>query len=152
MDLSNRSYVVVDGLTVEANNRAQWISMVQASRVTVRNSKFRNASSARHGAFMQDASYNQLTNNTFTNHGNGVYAGTDGVKLYRSSNNLFAGNRVVNSSHATFQILGGSYNVVRGNYIQNDYGQAAEVHDGPYGTPNSRHNVWDGNVITAPNW
>lgn len=152
INLSNRSHVVVDGLTVEANGKAQWLSMVQANRTVVRNSTFRNASNSGHGAFLQDASYNQLTKNNFANHGNGVYGGTDAVKLYRSNNNLFAGNRVVNASHATFQILGGSYNVVRDNYIQNDYGQAAEVHDGPNGTPDSRHNVWDGNVITAPNW
>jgi parallel beta-helix repeat protein len=153
VDLSNRSHVVVDGFTVEANGTAGWLAMDAASRNVVRNNTFRNASRARHGAYLEDARYNKLVNNVFFRHGDGsANSGTDSVKFFRSNNNLFEGNRVVNASHSTFQLLGSSYNIIRSNYFQNDYGQAAEVHDGAYGTPDSRHNVWEDNTITAPNF
>ena len=152
VDLNSRSYIVVDGLTLNCNFSAGWMQASGTNHLIIRNNKFNDSTDSSDGVYANVFSYNQFLNNVFSQHGRGTsFTGNDGFLGQTCDHNLFEGNRHINASHAAFQLRGSQFNVIRNNYFENQWGQAGEIHDMPNSNPPAQYNLWEGNTFYAPN-
>ncbi|MFX0195377.1 MAG: right-handed parallel beta-helix repeat-containing protein [Candidatus Hodarchaeota archaeon] len=149
VNLRNRDYIIVDGITVEANGTGLWGAVEQAHFNIIRNNEFRNSSGQSHGMCVEDATYNKFINNTLYKHGRYGPGGTDSFRLDQSSRyNLIEGNRFEFGEHSLLRIEGGTYNVVRNNYFQNDWEKNTEINSPGSSVP-AYHNVWENNIFAT---
>lgn len=131
IELSNASYVVIDGLTVE--DVVGWLRAEKTQHAIVRNSTFRRAlaSGSRAGLKFIRASDNKVLDNVLED-------GNDDVLFIESDRNLVSGNTITDGHHALWTILCGSHNVIRANTLRNQHqkiGQVSDCEGEPSDTP-----------------
>jgi len=120
--LSGRSYLVIDGLTVD--NVVGWARLEDSSNNIIRNSRFSRATSTgtTGGLKLVRSTYNKILNNTFTD-------GNDSLVIQESDRNLIQGNTFDTARHSLFSLRCGNYNVIRGNSFNNPNQKAGEIYD-----------------------
>ena len=125
IDLSNRSYIVIQGLTV--TNVQRWLLAVDASHDTLVGNTFSraldSAGSSKTGLFFQTSSYNQILNNTITD------STQDNLSFVASDRNLVQGNTFTRAAHTLWCIKCGNQNILRDNYFYNDLQKIGEIYD-----------------------
>ncbi|HED15767.1 MAG TPA: right-handed parallel beta-helix repeat-containing protein [Gammaproteobacteria bacterium] len=143
IDLSNRQYLIIEGL--EVNNVDRWLYLLKASHNIVRNNKFRNARNggggAKTGIFFSEATYNRVSGNTFENNS------SDGMSLISSDYNIVENNTFHYARHALWDIRCGNFNVIRNNYFHNKRQKIGEVYDCHHHAGFKRHNATKYNLI-----
>ncbi len=149
--LIQRSYIVVDGLTV--SNVGGWGRLEDASYNVIRNSTFSAATiQGTTGGFkLVRSTYNRILDNTFED-------GNDNVTIQESDRNVFQGNTVSTGRHSLLSLRCGNHNVVRGNTFSNPDQKDLEIYDcegtsdAPVKLDATKRNLVEGNVIadTAP--
>ncbi len=125
VDISDRSYIVLDGL--EVDNVRRWLYAVNAHHNIIQNSTFRAALEPGHsqktGLFFQEATYNRILNNIIED------SNEDNLYLVKSDYNLVAGNEFRKAYHTLWAIKCGNYNVIRDNYFHNEDQKIGEIYD-----------------------
>jgi parallel beta-helix repeat protein len=149
--LVQRSYIVVDGLTV--SNVGGWGRLEDASHNVIRNGTFTAATiqGTTGGLKLVRSTYNKILDNTFED-------GNDNVTIQESDRNVFQGNTVSTGRHSLLSLRCGNYNVVRGNTFSNPEQKDLEIYDcegtsdAPVKLDATKRNLVEGNVIadTAP--
>ncbi|NLX15173.1 MAG: PKD domain-containing protein, partial [Phycisphaerales bacterium] len=125
IDLSNRSYIVLDGLRIE--NVDRWLHAVNTHHNIVRHCQFNKAinrgGSSKTGLFFQDATFNKILHNTISD------STQDNLSLVHSDRNLVEGNTITKAAHTLWAIKCGNFNVVRDNYFHNERQKIGEIYD-----------------------
>ncbi len=125
IDLSDRQYVIIEGLTID--NVQRWMYALQAHHNIVRNNTFTRAvdsgGSSKTGLFFQEATFNRITGNTIED------STQDNLGLHGCDNNLIEGNTIRKAAHTLWAIKCGNYNVVRNNYFHNEDQKIGEIYD-----------------------
>jgi len=125
IDLSNRQYLIIEGL--EVNNVDRWLYLRDASYNIVRNNKFRNAKNggggSKTGIFFSQAKYNRVSGNLFKN------SSSDSMSIVSSDYNIIENNTFYYARHALWDIRCGNFNVIRNNYFHNKRQKIGEVYD-----------------------
>ncbi|MFQ5964718.1 MAG: hypothetical protein ACE5KZ_10565 [Candidatus Scalinduaceae bacterium] len=153
INLDSRSYIVIDGLTVDGNSHGppgsqteadvdKWMSMTSSSRNIVKNCNFQYA---RSGIQVREGSnYNVFQNNIM----HYVYTNLDPPKdsgnmiiLRASNHNLIENNDMAYSGHNLITIPRDSnYNVVRNNNLHSHWHRAHMIA--------GSFNVFEGNYVS----
>ena len=122
IDLSGRSWIVLEGLTVAGV--VGWLRAQDSHWNVVRACWFTRATAlgSRAGLKFIDATYNRIE-------GNRIEDGNDNVLLIASDRNVIAGNYITRARHALWSILCGSFNVVRENVFHNAIQKSGQVTD-----------------------
>jgi len=146
--LYNKSYVKVDGITLDWVHKHAWIQYGSDHNI-IRNCHFMNVVSgggSTSGILIErDSDYNQLLDSVLE------HAGTDGgdtICIRReATHNLIQGSSVLEGGHACWAIRGSSFNILRDNYFVNPSQKIAEVYDSVTLGPSvmTEHNVIEGN-------
>ena len=143
IDLSNRQYLIIEGL--EVDNVDRWLYLLKASYNTVRNNKFRNAKNggggSKTGIFFSQATYNRVSGNLFEN------SASDGMSIVSSDYNIIENNTLHYAKHALWDIRCGNFNVIRNNYFHNKRQKIGEVYDCHGQAGFKRHNATKHNLI-----
>jgi parallel beta-helix repeat protein len=151
IDISKRSYLVIEGLHISQVN--MWMHAVRSSHNVIRNNRFSQAlcpsKSAKTGIFFQEASFNQVTGNLIED------CSADSLALVRSDRNLIENNTFKKAGHTLWAIKGGNFNILRGNYFHNEWQKIGEVYDcenvgfdHEFNMVNcTKHNLIEGNVF-----
>jgi hypothetical protein len=125
IDISNRSYLVIDGLTVTQVQR--WLLAVSANYNVIRNCTFTAAldqyGSSKTGLFFQLSTYNQVIDNVISD------STADNLSLVASDHNLVAGNQITEAAHTLWTIKCGNFNILRDNYFYNSQQKIGEIYD-----------------------
>jgi parallel beta-helix repeat protein len=125
IDISNRSYIVIEGLNID--NVQRWLYAISTSNSILRNNHFSRTTdaynSSKTGLFFQEATYNKILNNTIES------STQDSLALIKSDRNLIEGNTFTKAVHTLWTIKGGNYNVLRNNYFSNPDQKIGEVYD-----------------------
>jgi len=123
--ISNRSYLVMDGLKIQ--NVVRWMYALNAHHNVIKNCTFLKATdsggSSKTGLFFQDATYNRLLNNRIED------STQDNLTLIRSDRNLIEGNTILKAKHTLWTIKAGNFNVLRNNYFHNQIQKIGEIYD-----------------------
>ncbi len=146
IELSNRSYIIVDG--IKATDVRRYVRAENAKYTIVRNCRFESAAAnASYTVILYTlgADYNQFINNYAS-------GGSDLINIRQNSNhNLIAGNEFYSASHAIFAIRTGSYNIIKNNYFHNDKNKIGEIYNYcdelGYDTIPTEHNLIEKNVF-----
>jgi len=144
--LMNRSYLVIEGLTV--TDVLGWGRIDTSHNIVFRNNRFSGAIA--HGTtgglkFVKSHS-NIVINNTFDE-------GNDSLVLQESDRNLVAGNTFTKARHSLLSLRCGNFNVIRGNRFENPDQKSAEIYDcegtsdAPVKLEATRHNLFEGNTF-----
>ena len=125
VDISNRSYIRIAGLTVD--NVRRWLLAVNAHHNVLMNNTFSRAldggGSSKTGLFFESATYNRIVDNVIED------STQDNLALIQSDHNLFEGNTITKAVHTLWTIKCGSFNLLRGNYFHNELQKIGEVFD-----------------------
>lgn len=125
IDISGRSYVVIEGLTVTEVRR--WMYAVRSHHDVIGNNVFTRAldkgGSSKSGLFFQEAEYNTIVGNTLED------GPQDHLSLIKSDHNLVEGNTLRKAKHTLWTIKCGSFNIVRNNSFHNELEKIGEVFD-----------------------
>lgn len=125
IDISNRSYIVIEGLKID--NVQRWLYAIKTSNSILRNNHFSRTTdaynSSKTGLFFQEATFNKILNNTIEN------STQDSLALIKSDRNLIEGNTFTKAVHTLWTIKGGNFNVLRNNYFDNPDQKIGEVYD-----------------------
>ncbi len=125
IDISNRQYLVIDGLVITDVRR--WLHARQAHYNIIQNNTFSRAldagGSAKTGIFFEEATFNKLLNNTIAD------STQDNIYIVNAHNNLIKGNTVRKAAHALWAIKCGDFNVLRDNYFHNEDQKIGEIYD-----------------------
>lgn len=129
--LNNRSYIRIDGLTVDGkkpwldSNIDKWADLEGANNNIIQNSEFKYAKGW-YAFFLVNSHNNKLLNNrmyhvgTFWNEATAEGMG-DMIGLHCANNNLIQGNHLSRGGHNLLHVSG-NYNVIRGNTFDNKWG------------------------------
>ena len=143
IDLTNREYIVIEGL--EVDNVARWFYLVNANHNLLKNNKFYKAwnkgGGSKIGIFFSNAKYNRVTGNHFE--GN---AG-DALSIISSDRNIVEDNIFRFARHALWVIRCGNFNVIRNNYFHNKRQKIGEVYDCHKTAGYKRYNATKRNLI-----
>jgi hypothetical protein len=122
IDLSGRSYVVIDGLTV--SDVVAWLRAEDTHHSVVRNSTFRRATAtgSRAGVKFVRSTFNRIVDNTLED-------GNDNVMLVHADRNVVERNTFRRGRHALWAILCGNFNIVRNNDFENEIQKIGQVTD-----------------------
>ena len=125
IDLSNRQYIVVEGL--EITNVDRWLYLENAHNNVIKGNTFRLATDSgggsKTGIFLNNATFNKVLNNTIEDNAD------DSISLVNSDRNVIEGNTFRKAVHALWDIRCGNYNIIRGNYFHNELQKDGEVYD-----------------------
>ncbi|MBI5547883.1 MAG: right-handed parallel beta-helix repeat-containing protein, partial [Deltaproteobacteria bacterium] len=125
VDLSDRSFMVIEGLVVSDVRR--WLHALRAHDVVLRGNTFRRANdsggSAKTGLFFQEATHNRILGNTIED------TTQDNLALIKSDGNLVQGNTFRKAAHTLWTIKCGNQNVLRGNFFHNEVQKIGEIYD-----------------------
>lgn len=151
IDISGRSYLVIQGLNVTKVDR--WLWALSTHHVTLEGNHFsaalNEAGSSKTGLFFQQATYNRIVGNLIED------TTSDNLSLVMSDRNLVENNTFRKAAHTLWCIKGGNFNVVRGNFFHNQRQKIGEIYD-PFqvgfdhqftGADCTRYNVVEGNVF-----
>jgi len=144
--LIQRSYIVVDGLTV--SNVGGWGRLEDAAYNTIRNCTFTVATieGTTGGLKLVRSTYNKILDNTFDD-------GNDNITVQESDRNVFQGNTVSTGRHSLLSLRCGNYNVVRANTFSNPDQKDLEIYDcegtsdAPVKLDATKRNLVEDNVI-----
>ncbi len=143
IDLSNREYIVIEGL--EVNDVDRWLYLVDARYNIIRNNTFRKATNggggSKTGIFFRNASYNRVAGNTIQ--GNA----SDAMSIVGSDYNVVENNTFRYARHALWDIRCGNFNVIRNNYFHNERQKIGEVYDCHKVAGFKRYNATKHNLI-----
>ena len=145
--LLNRSYLIVEGLTV--TDVLGWGRVESSSYNIVRNNRF--AGAIAHGTtgglkFVK-SHFNKVLDNKFDD-------GNDSLVLQESDRNLVQGNTFNKARHSLVSVRCGNFNVIRENRFHNPDQKAGEIYDcegvsdAPVKLDATKHNLFDGNAFT----
>jgi len=142
--LQGRSYIVVEGLTID--NALGWarIETSHYNRFTGNHFKRATADGTTGGFKFVQSNYNRVMNNTFED-------GNDDLVIQQSDHNVIEGNNFVAGRHSIFSLRCGNYNVIRGNYFYNETQKIGEIYDcegtsdAPVLLDATKHNLVEGN-------
>ena len=116
IDITNRSYIVIDGLKVQTVVR--WLYALNAHYNIIRNNTFTNATdaggSSKTGLCFQLATYNKIINNYIEG------STMDNLSFISADRNLVEGNIIKKAAHNIWVIHAGDFNVMRNNYFHNE--------------------------------
>ena len=125
VDISGRSYLVIEGITVSDVRR--WLHALDSHHNVIRNNTFRRAldsgGSSKTGIFFQEATFNRILDNTIED------STQDNLSLIKSDRNLVEGNTFRMAVHTLWTIKCGNFNVLRGNHFHNQVQKIGEVYD-----------------------
>ena len=157
IDLTDRSYIVVDGIHIDGvkpnpDSRVDhFVTIINGSHNTIRNGRFRYATGW-HGIRLTNSHHNKLIDNVIDvvgvyDDGNGQDWG-DSIQIdSKSRHNLVEGNVVTRGAHNLLQVKG-ERNVIRNNVFDNDW---SEILGRGKGGRNlslmGKHNVFENNVV-----
>lgn len=145
--LSNRSHVIVEGLTVR--DVLGWGRVESSRHIIIRNNRFSEALArgTTGGLKFVKSAFNRVLGNSFDE-------GNDSLVLQESDRNLVEGNAFTTARHSLLSIRCGNYNVIRGNRFDNPRQKAAEIYDcegtsdAPVKLDATKHNVFEYNAFT----
>jgi len=145
--LLNRSYLVIDGVTV--TNVTGWGRIESSNNIVLRNNRFSkaNARGTTGGLKFVKSFKNIISGNTFDE-------GNDSLVLQESDRNVVHGNTFTTARHSLLSVRCGNFNVIRGNRFHNPDQKAAEIYDcegisdAPVKLDATKHNLFDGNAFT----
>lgn len=151
-DLSDRHYIVIDGIRIIGAGFARWVIMGGNSSTNniIRNCEMDGGRSWA-GIYLGDggAHYNKIINNTIN--APESYCKPDDVIyfLFNATYNLIEGNRIYNGPHNAFDMqalstkdeTGIHHNIIRNNYIRNLYHTGMNIYT------SSNNNLVEGNMI-----
>jgi len=122
IELSNRSHIIIDGLTV--TNVRRYLRADNAHYNVIRNCRFTGAYATDRAVmrFADGSTFNRFVNNY-------VQGGGDLIVIKNADHNLVQDNIFYNAAHSIFSIRCGSFNVIRGNTFVNEYQKIGEVYD-----------------------
>ncbi len=114
--------VVLDGIDVD--DAMMWGQILRSSRITVKNARFTGArdQGSRGGFRFVDSDHNRIIGNVFED-------GNDNLFLEHSDYNLVEGNTLHRARHTLVVLACSSYNVVRGNELDNPDQKGSETFD-----------------------
>ena len=125
VDISNRQYLVIEGLTVDTVRR--WLLARNTQHVTLQNNRFLRAQdpygSSKTGLFFERAHYNRLIGNRLED------STQDNLVLIDSNRNLIENNRFRQADHALWAIKCGDFNILRNNDFHNTDQKIGEIYD-----------------------
>ena len=131
--LENRSYIIIDGIYVDGkkerpnSNLNMWVDLQDAHHCIIRNSNFKYAHGWPGIVLAGNSHHNKILNNRLdwvgalrgesdvNEHGDTIYA------TEKANYNVIEGNSFFHGGHNLLNVYG-SYNVIRNNYFDNDYG------------------------------
>ncbi|HEX6996045.1 MAG TPA: NosD domain-containing protein [Gammaproteobacteria bacterium] len=157
IDLTSRSYIVVDGIWVDgvepspASRVDHFVTIIDGSHNTIRNGRFRYATGW-HGIRLKRSHHIELLDNVIDvvgiyDDGNGQDWG-DSIQIDgESHHNLVEGNVVTRGAHNLLQVKG-EHNVIRNNVFDNDWSDILGPGKGGRNLAlMGRHNVFERNVV-----
>jgi putative IMPACT (imprinted ancient) family translation regulator len=143
--LIGRSYVIIDGFTLDAENGGCWVNLRGTSTYnTIQNCTMVHDGTATEwaGVYLQDgASYNRILNNSLSSDSIGdlIYIKDD------SNYNLIQGNTLTGGAHNSIDIQSAyglvHHNVVRNNVIKNRWHTGLNVYS------DTEYTIIEGNLI-----
>ncbi len=140
--LTNRSYIVVEGIRSESVNR--WIYAIGGQHhITIRDCYFRDARGWESARFRGSGDRITITGCHFER-------GSDSLHIREGSYHLVENNSFVDASHTSLVLMGVHRSVVRRNTLRNDGQKCMEVFSmrQVYSPPRkSEHNVIEENVF-----
>jgi len=148
IDISNRSYIIIDGLNIDD---CRWLEAENSHYNIIRNNTFADtpATGTTGNLRFISSNYNKILNNVISN-------GNDNLLLINSDRNLVEGNTIAEGRHSIWGIRCGNYNIVRNNYFSNTQQKIGEVYDcgdDTYHVPNAfdstKHNLITGNIFAG---
>ena len=143
IDLTNRQYIVVEGLDII--NVDRWLYLVNAQNNIIKNNTFRSATDAsggsKTGIFLNNATFNKILNNTIDDNA------SDSIAIVNSNRNVVEANTFSKATHALWAIRCGNYNIIRGNYFHNAIQKNGEVYDCDGQAGNTKYNATKRNLI-----
>jgi parallel beta-helix repeat protein len=126
VDLHDRSYIVIDGLTIKNTNN-YWFDMEENANYCVIKNCYMETDRGR-GIFMRASHYNKIQNNTLR----GLCKPSDLISMRRCTYNLIEGNDLSHAAHLTITINGKEgdtgHNIVRNNIIRNPWHAVLSVY------------------------
>ena len=158
IDLTDRSYIVVDGIDVDGvkpGPRAHvnhFVNLYNASHNTISNGTFRHANGWHGIRITYEAHHNKLLNNVIDlvgayDDGTGNDYG-DAIQILRGSHhNLIQGNVITRGAHNLLQVDGPN-NIIIANVFENDWSETEGAGKGGRNlTLMGRRNLFERNVV-----
>jgi len=141
IDLSNKSYIVIDGLTI-LHTGHYWVNMDPNAHHNIIQNCHMDEAEGWGGIYLRNgADWNQIRNNTLIAH----QGPDDPIFCIDSSYNLFEGNNISYGPHCPLNIQSRERatinNVVRNNTIQNTWHHCIAVYT------SAHHTLVEGNVL-----
>ncbi len=145
VDLTNRSYIVLDGLRI-VDVGHYWVNMHGASTNNIIKNSYMRKADGWGGIYLRDGSnYNKILNNTLISAAeNGVGGPDDTIFCWSSHHNIFEGNDIQFGAHVALNIEGRGvkgYHVIRNNRIYNPW------HSGLAVWRSADYSIIEGNTI-----
>lgn len=122
INLSNKSYIIIDGLNIE-HVSGNWVDFQpNGSHNIIQNCYMKESANYVGIALLDGAKYNKIINNTMI----GNCGPNDLMQIWNSSYNLIEGNELYYGTHDSIDIQDRrpgttNYNIIRDNYIQNKW-------------------------------
>lgn len=122
IDLSGRSHIVLDGLTVRGTTG--WLRAVGSRGVVIRRCRFSDARGrgSRGGMTFVSVAESVVRENV-------IDGGHDNLLLVNSNRNIVEQNLIANGRDAAWAVLCGGENVIKGNWFVNTLGKIGEISD-----------------------
>jgi len=140
IQVSNRSYIVIDGLTIQ--NVQKHVDASNANHITIQNCTLQY-SKGYAGLNLSNSDYWIVRNNTIRGHGSINAHKGDLFIINNSDYSLIEGNRISYNSHLNMKVLGTSkYTVIRGNHFSKAFGKIITI------AGSSIHTLIEDNDIT----
>lgn len=125
VDLSGQSHVFLSGLAVD--NVRRWLYARGTSNSVLCHNTFTRAldpgGSSKTGLFFEEANDNKIISNQIED------STQDNLALHACDRNVIEGNTIRKAAHTLWAIKCGNYNVVRGNYFENEDQKIGEIYD-----------------------
>jgi hypothetical protein len=151
IELSSKSYIVIDGLRVRSGVKP-WVNMKPAHYCVIKNCYFYECWAYNGLQIDNGATYNKIINNIFVGfrgpNGTDLDSGPgDTIHCWHSSYNIIQDNKFGYSLHSSVSVQGRTDettgNVVRRNVISNPW------HGGlGFGGPEAYNNLWEENTVS----
>ena len=125
VEISNRSWVVLQGLTVD--NVKRWMYARDAHHNVLRANTFTRAvdggGSSKTGLFFEEATYNLIVDNYIAD------STQDNLAFHGGDHNVVERNTIETAAHVLWVIKCGNYNIVRDNTFANADQKIGEIYD-----------------------
>jgi parallel beta-helix repeat protein len=130
INLNNRSYIAIGGPITFKSPNLSWAQLNNAHYNEIKDNTFigHGVKTAYSGVLLSSpASYNNILNSNFRNWGGIENQWGDAIRIEGGAHhNLIEGNSFINAGHALID-LNSSYNVVRNNYLENNWQKGLDL-------------------------